>query len=462
MAAARHRNRVCRRKRNVPPVASRGSALFILSVCALLSGCFDFGGLKPKGNDASTSMEAGVEDAPPDAALCTAELFTPTGWSAEEAAAVKPCGPEIIFAADPKRYYTILTGETGGEPGKVLRLSDARGSLGIKMLGSVLEDEVYPEIEVRTVDIGGEEVAAIIGSKIVIEEGVTLRAAGDAEFIPTSRPLVFIATVSIEIRGTLDVGSDREFPGPGHASDASLDGAAPSEATLMAGAGGSHGSSGGSVGALEAGTPLPAQSLSLRRGGDGGNGRKPNPSAAWLAGGAGGGVVQLVALDSIVIGASAVLSTGGGEGFVASADSRTFPGGGGGAGGTVVIEAPSVQINGAVGAPGGGGGVQNCPALGVCFATAPERGLATRATGAKGGSRSVGGCAGGAGSDRAGLAGSVTTDPYLCGGGGGAGIVRIRTAPSGLVIDDGATFHPDDRAGDGKLVQVREDLQAAE
>ncbi|MCA9601849.1 MAG: hypothetical protein KC417_07490, partial [Myxococcales bacterium] len=136
-------------------------------------------------------------------------------------------------------------------------------------------------------------------------------------------------------------------------------------------------------------------------------------------------------------------------------------GGGGGAGGSIFLEAPSVRIAGAVGAPGGGPGTVGCAFNDQnCVSAESERGLATRPGGAHGAVH-AGGCNGGNGSDRDGVAESRTGVESGCGGGGGAGFVRIRTSAGGLDLT-GASFHPDDRNASenpGKLVQLRDDLE---
>ena len=428
-----------------------------LSLCALLTGCFDFGSLKPSANS-DAAVDGGSRDGATEAGTPCRKLFTPTGWSELAAAEVAPCGSDLVFAAMPSPYYVILTGMPGGAAGKVVRLAAARP---LKDLRVEHVSDVVAELPVNTISLGGEEAAAIIGTRIIIEPGVVILATGAPGATTDSRPLVLVASNSIEVLGTLDVGADLFLPGPGRAGPDSLDGATPGAATLWAGAGGSHGSAGGSVGTLGPGTPRAGGSVALRRGGAGGDGRRPDPAGEWIPGGAGGGVVQLVALGSVKVGASGVVSAGGGEGYTTENRTSSTPGGGGGAGGTVVMEAPSVQIFGAVGAPGGGGASEACPVLFDCSVSLPERGLATRAMGASGGNR-PGGCSGGAGSDKSGAAGSISAGEYICAAGGGAGIVRIRTAPGGLTIDDEATFHPDDRGPDADLVQVREDLEATE
>lgn len=74
-------------------------------------------------------------------------------------------------------------------------------------------------------------------------------------------------------------------------------------------------------------------------------------------GGLGGGALQLIALQSITIGASAHIDVTG-RGGTGTID---LPGGGGGAGGTIVVEAPSLAISqGAIVVANGGGGAGGC------------------------------------------------------------------------------------------------------
>ena len=113
-------------------------------------------------------------------------------------------------------------------------------------------------------------------------------------------------------------------------------------------------------------------------------------------------------------------------------------GGGGGSGGAILLEAPTIELRGAIGANGGAGGAGQ-PCMGGSFVEGrPEPGLADRAP-ALGGDVVEPDCgvAGGNGSDPAGVAADGVTrtaggSGRGGGGGGGAGrIVILTETPAG-------------------------------
>jgi hypothetical protein len=141
------------------------------------------------------------------------------------------------------------------------------------------------------------------------------------------------------------------------------------------------------------------------------------------SGGAGGGALQIVAGISIVVGTSGSISAGGGG----SGGTQ-----GGGSGGAILLEAPSVTIRGGVAANGGAGG----PAGGSASPNDQP------AAGNEGGGN------GSAGASVSGGDGTAFTLPggsapyYYGAGGGGAGWIRINTAPGGLNITGTAVVSP--------------------
>ena len=150
-----------------------------------------------------------------------------------------------------------------------------------------------------------------------------------------SRALVLLASDALILQGTLDVSaSTYRVRGPG-----SL------EASIGGSAGGSFGTKGAGGGAE---TPYGNASLEPLVGGRDGQ----SSSCVRGRGGSGGGAVQLTALNRIVISGDIHAGGGGGGGGTSSCQD----GAGGGAGGGILIEAPLVEITGALAAHGGGGG----------------------------------------------------------------------------------------------------------
>ena len=180
--------------------------------------------------------------------------------------------------------------------------------------------------------------------------------------------------------------------------------------------------------------PLLAGPLGGCPGGAGGNGAGATGGEA----GAGGGAVDLISGHSIDVTRDLNVSGGGGGG----GKPANGGGGGGGSGGMILLEAPTVQIGGALAANGGGGG-------GGAGIPAGQRGQdgqssATRATG---GPRGGGGADGGAGGAGDLLDGATVIDVRPAGGGGaggGVGYIAIKSTgfTSGGTISPAATILP--------------------
>jgi hypothetical protein len=187
-------------------------------------------------------------------------------------------------------------------------------------------------------------------------------------------------------------------------------GPGPGGASGTGGAGGSYGGTGGRGG--NGGIPAPtygmANSPSLVGGSGGGGG-------GGAAGGAGGGAIQLVSNTQITI--SGGINAGGCGGH--SSMSNANGGGGGGAGGTILLEAPTISISGALAVNGGGGGAVG--GSGTGSAGTLDR---VAAVGDAGGIANGG--AGAAGAMPDGINGA-TSGPRGGGGGGAIGRIRINT-----------------------------------
>ncbi|MDX2086620.1 MAG: hypothetical protein SFX73_02165 [Kofleriaceae bacterium] len=202
------------------------------------------------------------------------------------------------------------------------------------------------------VTIGGVEVCVLAGTTVTHPSG-TLRAHG-------SRPLVVLATQTLQISGTLDVSSTRTGPPGAGATTAiciSPDGG-DDNGGASGGGGGSFGGRGGDGGVGDTdGSDVPGgaaaatfEPASVRGGCPGGAGGDSDHLGG--AGGRGGGAVYLIAGVSITIDGMIWASGAGG-----SSGDDDAGGGGGGAGGLIGLDAPSVTImNGTLVANGGGGG----------------------------------------------------------------------------------------------------------
>lgn len=178
-----------------------------------------------------------------------------------------------------------------------------------------------------------------------------------------SRPLIVLASKAAFIAGRVDVAADHATPGPGGAEQAKGPGK---------GAGGEEGAycdpGGGGAGFGDiggAGGAPPCGSANAGAGGvlygaklvdfGGGSGGGKGAGNCGGFGGGGGGAIQIASLARIdVIGGGAIDASGGGGG--GGCRSPGNGGGGGGSGGLVFLEAPAIDVGGALGANGGGGG----------------------------------------------------------------------------------------------------------
>jgi hypothetical protein len=208
---------------------------------------------------------------------------------------------------------------------------------------------------------GGSELCVISGIDIHINDA--LDATG-------SRPLVLVATHTLEVNGVIDVSSYRvvnggsvtaEHIGAGEAPSALCSGAGKGGDDGSAGAGGGAGGSFGGTGGMGAtgrngigggpGVPASAVIPSFVRGGCAGTAGGNNSGNGRGRGAHGGGAVYLIANVSITI--SGTVQAGGEGGFGGDVGAG---GGGGGAGGLIGFDAPAVTVTGIVYANGGGGG----------------------------------------------------------------------------------------------------------
>lgn len=255
-----------------------------------------------------------------------------------------------------------------------------------------------------------------------------------------SKPLVLVATGTIEISGDLDASSKRgSARGPGtEPSDC-----APINPTAGGGGpGGSHRGRGGTGGpgtGSSTSSALPGPSA-FEPGCTGAAGAR-SAGGQGGAGGPGGGAVVLIA-PLIRIDGTLNASGAGGSGG-SSTGTTVVGGGGGGAGGTIALDASAVQLGAMarVFANGGGGGegAAAAPGTGAQGADPTATIAGTRAAGGTGIYTIEGDGGGGAGgANLDGLAGGDGTNAGG-GGGGGAGTIWIFGTP---VIDTGAIVSP--------------------
>lgn len=380
------------------------------------------GGIDPTG-------DASVDAPPTDAAGCSA-------WNAR---AFDPCaipGPGAavsIPAAQTVTYDTDIPGFVGGAA-------------------------TNPPTVV--ISQGGTPAVVIAVDTFFLSAGATMNVIG-------TRPLIIAAWGTIDVQGTLDVGSRRSASRVGAGANpavcaATVAQAGDDETTTGGGSGGGGG--GGFQGA--GGIGGPGDSNRENPGGTGGgavgtpaivrggcagaasgkagpdsNVTSPSNASTTAPGGAGGGAVHLAARQSITVGSLGRVLAGGAGGGGAPLHSAVG-GGGGGSGGYVAFDAPSLAFaaNARVAANGGGGGSSDA------FVSTGDPGSdgLDSATAAPGGA--VGSCAraGAVGSAGATLAGEAASqDEVACGGaggGGGAGYVLVFGA--GFVVPGAVVFSP--------------------
>jgi hypothetical protein len=279
---------------------------------------------------------------------------------------------------------------------------------------------------------GGPDVGVFVMDDLDVPAGTTLVGVG-------GRPLILLVRRQAIIAGTITVAADilvgERMPGPGGGAGggrgADGSGAGSGERGVNGGGGNDGGGGGGSFGGVggsgasgtdaAAGTTYGVQALEPLVGGSGGGGGSETSYGGQ--GGHGGGALQISAGTLVAIRGTGVVDAcgGGGRGSIV-VSSAGGGGGGGGSGGSVLLEAPTVDLDGRVGANGGSGGqgTQSPTETGVDG----NRGDPTMAPVPGPASAGVGG-GGGAGSDASGDASDGLVETNGGGGGGGGGRVRI-------------------------------------
>ena len=258
-------------------------------------------------------------------------------------------------------------------------------------------------------DTGSANAAwCVVAAQTITVQG-TVTATG-------SKPLVLVATGTIDVQGTLDVGSHRTpAVSIGPAANPATCGAGTAPGTSGGGAGGSFGGTGGDGGGTNntntaGGKAANAVVPNTLRGGC--KGQNGNGGTAGTQGN-GGGAVYLIAETSITISGTITASGSSGTGGT----NNQSGGGGGGSGGFMGLDTPTVTNPGVVVANGGGGG-EGSGQMTAGNDGADPVGIAAGAGGANG---TANGGDGGNGAAAATLMGSIGSNGSTGGGGGGAG-----------------------------------------
>ena len=260
-------------------------------------------------------------------------------------------------------------------------------------------------------------------------------------------PLALVSDGDVSIAGTLDVSADLSASGPGAVQTGACVGSGESNASgnpIPGGGGGGRFQAGavggaaydgpaGHVGGAVASDPDLQPLVGGCRGG----------SAAYLIfptpppnGGGGGGAVQITSRTRIDVVASGKIDASGGGG------SGPGPGPGGGSGGGILLEAPTIAVDGAGavvstkgGAGGGsrGSGTSAAPGAdgGTDSAAAAGGSITSYATGGNGGTEAAAPTIGGGGN---------STNIHGAGGGGSIGETRFNTESATVVPSNGAAI----------------------
>jgi hypothetical protein len=290
------------------------------------------------------------------------------------------------------------------------------------------------------------------GPELCVIAGMTVKVSGSFAAIGT-RPLVLIGADSITVSATLDVsskiagglrkGAGANDPGCLVGSNGKNDSGGGG-----GGAGGSFGTVGGGGGEGDHNNNLPPDGTALGgmpgaaqatpavlrggcKGSSGGAGADVPANQTGGAGGDGGGAVYLIAGNLITI-------SGSGDVFASGAGGFEQGGGGGGSGGMIVLDAPTIQVQGQIAANGGAGAGGGADAGGTPGGDGTTAMWDKRAPGGNGSIGSPGGDAG-KGADgttinmTTNLGGSVG-DAAGGGGAGGLGLVWTYGSVTGTMI----------------------------
>lgn len=199
------------------------------------------------------------------------------------------------------------------------------------------------------------------GPDLCVVSAATINAG--AMTVQGSKPLVLIATNTINVTGEVDASSSITGSiGP------SANGAGCTVTTGGAQTQGGGGGGGGGFGALGGkggggaggGAFGPAGAtinvMQIRGGCPGGKGGDGETGTGGTIGASGGAIALLAGTSITINNTGAVYASGAGGGAGSPSGANRGAGGGGGSGGLIVLEAPSITVSGTVTANGGGGG----------------------------------------------------------------------------------------------------------
>lgn len=378
----------------------RAAPLVVFVLAALASCSFDPGLRDGPPAEPDARVDAAAIDAVPDAAAATVAHLAP--------ATVAMLDSEVDLVLD--ELATINTSQltiAPAQPGVVAILAEQTGD--------------------------GSEVMVVQARSITIS--APLRVVG-------SRPLILVATETIEVSAGIDASARYETPGPGGGERAegpgagvdALRGPALSDSGASGASAATLGGAGGNVFAQAGPEPGPIYGRpDILAGGSGGGSGSPATCNSY--GGGGGGAIQLTAWTSITLATGGTINAGGGGGrrgnvCNAGLGPEGSSGGGGGSGGMIYLESPLLLGDTELGANGGGGGAG---AGDAGDPVAEHGGNAQVATGGGGGvNNDSDGGNGGRGADRNTDADDGQdvngANDNTGGGGGGAGRIYYDTA----------------------------------
>jgi hypothetical protein len=378
-----------------------------------------------------------TDDASPDAA----------SDAANDAAMVAPGDASMGFTFEPSNIdLGVIAQYTGASMPEVTVGGPCLIHTDTKIAGgcAAIDDTVAVVQQTDPVTAATSPVELLVVQSLTVNGTITVTG-------PTPIIIVSLTNVTFGPNGSLLGNSETESggkigPGGGAGGQPSSTGIGPgggaaSGETTGAG-GGSYCGVGGAGGGGTVSSAYGAPEIRPLVGGSGGAGGSNSD------GGEGGGAIQIVAAGSITMAAGSLISVSGaaGQGIASCAPDNPENAGGAGSGGSILLEAPTVSIAGALVSNGGAG------AGGIGGATpdgqdgwfmAPLSSASTPAVpGGVGGAGSAGTTVNGA-SGQPSVA-CMNPDSYLSAGsgGGGAGRLRINTR-SVTPLLPGATISPD-------------------
>ena len=322
--------------------------------------------------------------------------------------------------------------------------------LGPELAASTLEPEVSLPAGSR-IDTDSEVVQDSTGAPIAVPTAVVLQAGGESIFVirgrsldlagvtvTGTRPIAFVASGSIDVRGRVSVRAVGSVPAAGAISSANcnggdmtvmIGGCAPNTFTI--GAGGAGNAQAGGFGGTH---PSPSNGGGTRSGFSplsggcsGGSQHNPTNTAIVARGGGGGGAIQIVSGTRARFIENGVIDVGGGGGQSTA---------GGGSGGVVIIEAPEVSFIGAsagVAANGGAGGGCGTKGPDATFTTSPA--VAASCSLFFGGNGGTGSLSPTSGCNQLTHPTTCASDCGAAFGGGGASVGRARIATASGVFE---------------------------